>query len=300
MERKHIGKFKTILPKKGAFTIDTEEDFPKLHTLCIASGKRGGGKSVTVANFLKRLKDKHYMDRVLLVTPTYNSNRQIWDIAGIPEEDVIEPDMGAIKEVTRIINSEKKEWDDFVEKKKKWELFQKEKHTTLEGMKAEKLLSYYHSGFLEPDAEKPEWKYPVEQPPRISVIIDDCLGTELMARSRAGLLNFCIKHRHIADGLGCSVFMLVQAYKAQGGINRAIRENTTMLLQFKVNDENQIKSIKEECDLPVTDEEWEDMCAYAHAKPFNPLVIDFAPKSEDKRFRSGFDEYIIPPSLQKK
>ena len=41
---KKLNKFKTSLPKKGAFTIETEPDFPKLHTLCIASGKRGGGK----------------------------------------------------------------------------------------------------------------------------------------------------------------------------------------------------------------------------------------------------------------
>ena len=43
---KKLNKFKTNLPKKGAFTIETEPDFPKLHTLCIASGKRGGGKTL--------------------------------------------------------------------------------------------------------------------------------------------------------------------------------------------------------------------------------------------------------------
>ena len=43
---KKLGKFSTKLPKKGAFTIETEPEFPKLHTLCIASGKRGGGKSI--------------------------------------------------------------------------------------------------------------------------------------------------------------------------------------------------------------------------------------------------------------
>ena len=46
-----------ILPAKSAFTIETACDFPKLHTLCIASGKRGGGKSVAIANFIKRCKD---------------------------------------------------------------------------------------------------------------------------------------------------------------------------------------------------------------------------------------------------
>ena len=171
---------------------------------------------------------------------------------------------------------------------------------SLNNVNSFKLLQYYNLGFLEPDKDPPVWKYPIEQPPRIAVIIDDCLGTDLMSKSTAGLLNFCIKHRHIAGGLGCSIFMLVQAYKAQGGINKAVRNNTTLLIQFKINDENQIKAIKEECDLPVTDEEWSDMCSYAHSKEFNPLIIDFAPKCETKRFRSGWDEYIVPPSLQDK
>ena len=43
MRIKKINKFNTQLPKKTAFSIDTDDDFPKLHTLTIASGKRGGG-----------------------------------------------------------------------------------------------------------------------------------------------------------------------------------------------------------------------------------------------------------------
>ena len=71
IHRKRIKGFKTIVPPKSAFTIETAEDFPKLHTLCIASGKRGGGKSVAIANFIKRCKDAGYYDRVWCITPTY-------------------------------------------------------------------------------------------------------------------------------------------------------------------------------------------------------------------------------------
>ena len=81
LTKKKIKGFKTILPAKSAFTIETHDDFPKLHTLTIASGKRGGGKSVAVANFIKRAKDLVYYDRVWLITPTYWSNKTIWDIA---------------------------------------------------------------------------------------------------------------------------------------------------------------------------------------------------------------------------
>ena len=59
MIKKSIKTFDMKLPSKGAFTIETEDDFPKLHTLSILSGKRGSGKSVALANFLKKCKDKY-------------------------------------------------------------------------------------------------------------------------------------------------------------------------------------------------------------------------------------------------
>ena len=149
------------------------------------------------------------------------------------------------------------------------------------------------------NGEKPEWKYKVERPPRLAVIIDDSLGTDLMAKRTAGLVNTCIKHRHLGDGLGISIFMLVQSYCAQGGINRAIRENCTHLMLFKINDQKQIDKVKEECDLPVSSEEFTEMCDYAHSIPYNFLFIDFAAKQPCQQFRSGFDNYLRPPSIEK-
>ena len=69
---------------------------------------------------------------------------------------------------------------------------------------------------------------------------------------------------------------------------------------FKINDEGQIAKVKAECDLPITDEEWEAMCKYTHEKPYNYLFIDFSAKCPTKQFRDGMDTYIIPPSLKDK
>ena len=295
MKVKHTNLIDIELPNKGAFTIETEFNFPKLHTLTIASGRRGGGKSVSIANFVKKCKKKHYFDRVYLITPTYQSNKEIWNIADIQEEDIIEPTITAIYELIERVEQEKQEWDNFLEKKKSYLKFMKDKKN-LSRVTDEDIIIYYDMLFL--DGKKPEWKYAKEQPPRLAVIIDDALGTPLLARSTAGLLNLCIKHRHIADGLGISIFMLVQSYCAQGGLNRAIRENTTNLLLFKVNDENQIKKVKEECDLPVTEEEFTELCNYAHSIPFNFLFIDFNPKCKRLIFRSGWNDYLIPKSLE--
>ena len=118
MEVKKINKFKTQLPKKGAFTIETEDDFMRLHTLTVASGKRGGGKSVAVANLVKEAKDRGYFDRVWLITPTYASNKSIWEICDIQEEDVIEPDINSIKLLKELVEAEKEDWDNFLKRKK--------------------------------------------------------------------------------------------------------------------------------------------------------------------------------------
>ena len=297
MIKKSIKTFETKLPNKTAFTIETDDDFPKLHTLSILSGRRGGGKSVALANFLKKCKDKYYYDKIILITPTYASNKMIWDICDISEDDVIEPEVGAMREVTSIILAEKAEWDHFLEKKKKFADFMKDKKQNLERIKATRLLEYYEEGFLEPDFDRPTWKYPKEQPPRIAIVLDDCMGTDLMNKPSSKLTNFAIKHRHIADGLGCSLFMLVQSYRSKDGVPRAIRENCTNLWLFRINNEDQIKAIKDESDLPISDEEFMNMCEYAHNIPFNFLFIDFSPKKDCKRFRSGLNEFLIPPSI---
>ena len=134
----------------------------------------------------------------------------------------------------------------------------------------------------------------MEQPPRLGLIIDDCLGTPLLSKPSAGLVNLVIKHRHVGRGLGLSIFMLVQSYCAQGGLNRAIRENCTLLLLFKINQDAQIKKLYEETDLDMTEEQFIQMCKEVHKIDYNFLCMDFAPKSEDKRFRSGWDTFIQP------
>lgn len=300
MKIKPINRYKTHLPKKGAFTIETEDDFMKLHTLCIASGKRGGGKSVAIANLVKTAKDKGYFDRVYLITPTYASNKSIWDICDIQEEDIYEPTVNVLKTIQQNVEAEKEEWETFLKRKELYKKYKKDiANKPIEMIKGEQLIEYMDHGFLDFDFND-KWKYGKERPPRLAVIIDDSMGTDVMTKRTAGLTNLCIRHRHIGDGLGISIFMLVQSYCSRDGIARPIRENTTHLLLFKINDQNQIKKVKEECDLPITDEEWEQMTAYTHAIPYNYLFIDFSPKCETKRFRNGNFEYLIPDSLKDK
>ena len=47
--------------------------------------------------------------------------------------------------------------------------------------------------------------------------------------------------------------------------NRAIRENCTMLLLFKINQDAQIKKLFSEADLDMTEQEFVDMCKEVHS-----------------------------------
>jgi|TARA_R110001606_G_scaffold337495_1_gene485536 hypothetical protein len=280
-------------PKKKAFTIETDPDFIKLHTLCLASGKRGGGKSVAIANLIKKAKDKGYYDKVFLVTPTYHSNKEIWDIADINEEDVYEPDVDVLKKIIKIVEAEREEWDQFQENKKMFTKFNNEMKTkTLDHIDEDDLMYYYENGLLNKDTNTlPKWKYRKEEPPKLAVILDDTMGTDLMKPS-GGLTNFCIKHRHIGKGLGISVFMLVQSYCSREGVARPIRENCTHLLLFKCKDEAQIKKIHSEVGADVDLDKFNQMFQYSTADPFCFLFVDFSPKEPSKTFRRCFNEYL--------
>lgn len=134
----------------------------------------------------------------------------------------------------------------------------------------------------------------------MGVVLDDCLNSDVMARRTAGLQNACIRHRHFFDGLGLSIFMLVQSYCSQGGVPRVVRENCTHLLLFKINDDKQIKKIKEESDLPITDEEFDEMLHICHNEDYQFLLCDFSAKCPTKMFRKGWNDIMTPKSLEGK
>lgn len=287
MKTKNLNIIKTKLPSKGAFTIETQYDFPKMHQLMVVSGKRGSGKSVAITNFLRECKNKHYLDKIYLISPTYYSNKQIWDICDIQPEDVYDVEKGVIKNIIKSVESDKKEWDDFLYQKELYKKYQRDKN--LEYVNDDLLIQYNDFNFFE---KKPKWKYPVEQPPRIAVILDDCLSTDVMARPSEGLVNLAIKHRHIADGLGISLILLTQTYCGVSGISRIVRENVTSLVLFAVHDENQIKKIYSELNLKLEYPKFLELLEFCHNEPHGFIFIDFSPKEEKYQFRKGWNELI--------
>ena len=298
MEKRKI-KFDILPPEKSAFAIETPPDIPKAHMLYLLSGVRGSGKSVAVSNFVRNLMEQKIFDRVLLITPTYWSNKEIWEPLNLNDDDIFEPSKTVIKSIRNILDEERRDWDKFERELKYWKEFEKlmNSNKPIWEINPESLITFFELGFFEITA-RPEWKYEIERPPRVYLIIDDCMGMEIYTHRSAGLIPFLIAHRHQAKGLGISVAMLVQSYCSTAGVARPIRENATLLsLHGKCKDENQRKKLHEEIGADVDLEQFDSMYDYATQKKFGFLTVDFNPKTPEQMFRSQFDEYLIPKNF---
>ena len=107
-----IRDFDVTPPRKSAFQIETPPDVPRQHSLTIFSARRGGGKSVACTTYVKKLLEVGAMQRVMIITPTWASNKDIFAPLNIQEEDVIEPSKSALATVVSRVEQEKKDHDE--------------------------------------------------------------------------------------------------------------------------------------------------------------------------------------------
>jgi hypothetical protein len=283
-------------PKKSAFTIETPPDQIKLHSLAVFVGKRGGGKSVAVSNLLQHMKytDK-VLDRVFLISPTYHSNKEIWAPLNIDiNKDLFEqPDKQALDSLMAEIDQEREDYIRFMSEKILYEKLHRDlndPNKSVDQIEDEVLLfadekNWYHN--------PPKWKYANgDKPARMALIVDDSLGTKLFG-PKSGFTNLCVKHRHVGEGIGVSIFILAQTYSTTNGIPRAIRENCTHLALFKNKDQNQIAKICEEIGSDIDVEDFLKLFQYATSEPFGFLFVDFSPKTPQQAFRKNFAQYLL-------
>ena len=159
------------VPKGSAFNIKTENSFVKLHQLMCVVGKRGSGKSIFVTNFLRMMKDQNCLDKLILVTPTFQSNKAIFKGLPVDENDVIDPnDPTAGQQIRDIVDAERDMLDEYYEKLERWRQLQKEiKSTKPVDMIDEDLLLEFE------DMEKPK-HYLNGRKPVIACFFDDAVG----------------------------------------------------------------------------------------------------------------------------
>ena len=294
MKTKRI-HFPIVACKHVSGKIPVPEYLPKLHGLQAWIGRRSSGKTTACVSLLQRYMAIGAIERVILISPTYESNRHAFAPLKIKDSDVIEPTTNAIDEVIALLDEEMNEWLDYHRRKKEYAHFRKEMHRNT--FTDANLMMWDQMGFLDAMTE-PKWKNADDsRPSRIYVLMDDIMGTNMlkMGKGQEKFVNLCIKHRHMlchnGTAYGISIGCLLQSYSSHATLPRSIRENLTLLCLFLNSDTNQRKKVKEElCDIKNIDQ-LEEFWDYACARPFGFLCVDMDAKPEH-RFRACYDEYL--------
>ena len=291
MKEKKVRGLEIKPPKASAFKYETHPDLPKLHQNMAFIGARGSGKGVAMANMIRMLP----FDRLLIISPTIHSNKEILKDLKIDPEDCFDPDdRDVVQKIIKIGNQEVQDLEQYRYEMKLYKKFLKMLKESSSFIPDEMLELFYQNG----DFKEPKHKYDGREP-IIGLIVDDCQSTPLF-RSRQ-FQNLVIRHRHMfqfqeGGALGISLFICIQNYTAQGGLPRAIRGNTTSMCVFSIKDEKQLEQIACECAGEVDKETFYRVYkdAIRDNNNYEFLFVDFNKKSnQPSSFRRYFNEYLI-------
>ena len=283
-------------PPGGAFAYETPPDLCKLHQVTVCCGVRGSGKSTAVVNLMEKLP----FHRIIAVSPSMLSNKQLMDRLNVKEEDVFDPDgEDVVAKIRAIIDEERDEWEEYLRKLERYKTLKQnlKKRLPVTMINEHDLVHFCddYGGLMQPHS-----KYGSQ--PCIGVLFDDILGSKVM-RDSSAINSLCIYHRHLGQlkqggALGCSLFFLVQSYKCLvGGLTRTIRNQATTIILFKTKNITELEDIASECAGEVGLGTFYKVYERAIKEKFDFLFIDLHRKdNHPSPFRRNFNEFILLPA----
>jgi hypothetical protein len=301
------------LPKSNWKDIITYDDWIRLHTITLAVARPNTGKTAALSTMLKIHHAQGALDRLIIVSPTFDNNAFYFKGLPIDEEnDVVEPDEYTCQWIVDELQQMADEYDDYYEKIKLWKLLEKQlkSNIPIDDITDELLLEFLdEDGYLK--LEKPTYKYShLDHPPIVHILFDDVQGTPVFARGKKGadgvrlkcIDDIVIKHRHLGkrknkqQSLGCSLYFATQTYKSgNNGLPRCIRGCLKHMLIFKNKDEKSLLEIQEEVGGQITRDQFFDLFNRAVQTDHDFLFIDLFPKKNHVSiFRRNFTEFLLP------
>lgn len=288
---------KVKVPENHKWDIETPLELPKLHTLQIYVGHRGSGKSIAATNMLDFYRQNGLLDRLIIISPTYYSNR---DMLGrlneyIFEDDVLDPEDNSVgKTVAKKIEEERDDYERYWEDLKWWKKMMKQEEDHIDELMQdeERVLRMFDGKNFQKPTHWLNGKRPV-----IHVYCDDCQDTQLF-RNRH-FKNLCIRHRHIGPfmnepgALGASLYLTAQNYKStDAGLPKPLRGNCTVLCVFFSNNRDMLDNIAKEANGEIDDEEFYAKYRKATNEAHSFLMIDFTARDKRLAFRKRFEEPV--------
>ena len=258
----------------------TPAELFKLHTLCAFVGHRGSGKTHAIVNLTRRYLDEGSFNRIFVISPTYDSN-PVFHVLDVGKEDVYKDHNNAIAAIYDILAKTKKDSDEY----DKYEEYMKAYRKWHRG----KSVSMDEHTMLENNNFEPPLNAPRPSP---LLIIDDMSHSDIYSTSRQNpFINLCLRHRHINNGKGISIFMAAQTFRS--GIPLALRQNIQQYFIWPTHDSNQLDAIYHEVANLVNEETFRHLYQIATKESHSFLTID-TNTVPSKQFRRNFDTFLNP------
>lgn len=258
---------------------------------------RGGGKTYNTVKIIKEFensimtsKDGTHKIRTILISPTYDANKNLWkNLKSLDENDIYEEYSEAI--LKDIIDDVKKiideiefynkyiEYYNIVDKTPKNEI-NKLINSNPEIFEVLKMFKYES-----PIKIKKYFRYTTK--PITFLILDDIMGSSALNRKSENLLKYwLIKNRHIFT----SFFILVQSIKS---VPKDIRLNCNLFYLGKFSNKKSIlNDLYEEVSSVLTENEFENLYDRAiNSSEHGALMIDLT--GSKKRFYNNLEKELI-------
>jgi hypothetical protein len=275
----------------GCRDIKTPEYLPKLPCNTIFCGVAGSGKTTALINLLHYYVKHNLCDRLFIVSPTYHSNKKLFNGLPIYEDDVYEPeDESCVGKIKEKIDKEAEDFEEYWRKKKLYDKVMKQFQNGIRPNLNE-LYDIYNP--LTNEFEVPEhWlngKCAI-----CHLVVDDSQQTPIYRSKQFRNIN--TKFRHMGPfnehngAITLSIHHCIQNFKAQGGMPKEIRANMTTLAIFKTFNEKAIEEVIDECSGHLSKEDFIELYNKATNEAKSFLFIDFKPQNESLRHRKRFDE----------
>lgn len=292
------------VPKGNAFAHPTPPLMPKANGIFIVNSKRGMGKTVATSNLVKMMS----YDKVIIVSPSIKSNRPILSMLNIDDDDIFEDvdDISCIDKIIKKIEFERDDLERYYDELEEYKQLteQLRQGHSLTSLPEDLLVKFYDGEQLQPPLPT---KYN-NKVPKIAVIFDDCLGSQVYMKGIRKLNKMAIYHRHIGQfeksinghtSVGCSLFFLVQSYRCStGGLSKAIRNNCTCMLLWKSKNEKELVEIQEEMSGELAKDDFMKLYDYVFnsedSMPHDFMMVDLHKKdNHPSQFRKNFNQFLV-------
>ena len=143
--------------------------------------------------------------------------------------------------------------------------------------------------YLEQDSIKKH--YGKKKLDHILIILDDMVG-DASLKANSIISKFMHKTRHY----NVSYIFSVQKYNA---LSRIVRNNSDVMMIFRCSNFGEIDTIADENANKSNKNDFKNMLLDIFLESYQFLLIDYQTKDLTKRFRKGFNEFLVNPMLNK-